>query len=151
MNLENQIKHYLPYNLKCEILDYKSDYVGDKYETIKGYYLLNNKAYFNFKSGRDYAGKNITQFKPILRPMNEVENYFEDLYGRLEHQDVTDYFDADYLDEHDSLTVEEIEDKPIVHLPYGTLQVLLKHHFDVFDLIRVGMAIDINDVSLAEC
>ena len=28
--------------------------------------------------------------------MNEVENYFEDLYGRLEHQDVTDYFDADF-------------------------------------------------------
>ena len=151
MTLENQLKHYLPYNLKCEILDYKSDYVGDQYETMKGYYILNDKAYFNFKSGRDYAGKNITQFKPILRPMNEVEDYFLDLYGKLEHQDITDYFDEDFLSSMDSLDVSAIGYKKIEYLPFGTLQVLLKHHFDVFDLITVGMAIDINDVSSAVC
>lgn len=140
--IENQLKHYLPYNLKCKILDYQSDYVGDQFETMKGYYILNNRPYFNFKKGRDYAGKNITQFKPILRSMSEFKHYFEKLYGCIEHQDVTNYFNIHYLNEHNIECVSDIQHLYAEHLPFGTLKVLLKHHFDVFDLIKKGVAIN---------
>jgi hypothetical protein len=150
MNLENQLKHYLPYNLKCEILDYKSDYVGDQYDTLKGYYLLNDKAYFNFKSGRDYAGKNTTQFKPILRPLSEFGDSDD---TRKVHEFIglgkwcdnyTEYFNT-WFDDLANI------DKLILQAPKEVFDYFLANHFDVFNLLKHGMAIDVNDVSLAEC
>jgi len=152
MNLENQLKHYLPYNLKCEILDYKSDYVGDQYETIKGYYLLNDKAYFNFKSGRDYAGKNTTQFKPILRPLSDLTkeiNVNNEDFVPYEHSTFVEAMLAnEYLEYLCEAKADLSEDRL---LPYSIVQLLFEWHFDVFGLIEKGIAIDINDVSLAEC
>lgn len=123
---------YLPYGLKGNYL--LSDVVPEaKYE-------LRNKELTtdNFDFFLKYA-------KPILRPIEEVEKYFEKLYGSLEHQDVTDYFDADFLASHDNIEIEEIQLLEAEQMPYGTLKVLLKHHFDVFDLISQGLAISIYD------
>lgn len=84
--------------------------------------------------------------KLVLKPLIGLEDYFEDLYGMLEHQDVTDYFDADFLCCMDDICVEDLEFIKIEHIPYGTLEVLLKHHFDVFGLIPEGLAVDINTI-----
>lgn len=176
MTLENQLKHYLPYNLKCEILDYRSDYVGDQYETMKGYYLLNDKAYFNFKPGRDYAGKNITQFKPILRPLKDLANeieingnafyplgsllvqkypkWFVENNGSAKYTHITIDFSGRFATAF--LTYQathkiQIDSTYIKNTSYLVFQKLLEWHFDVFGLIEKGMAIDINDVSLAVC
>ena len=92
--------------------------------------------------------EHIWMFKPIFRPIQEVEQYFEDLYGRLENQDVTDYFDADFLASHDNIEISEIQLLEPEQIPYGTIQVLLKHHFDIFGLIEKGLAIDINTLSV---
>ena len=77
---------------------------------------------------------------PILKPMTEAEDYFENLYGSLENQDVTDYMDADYLDEK-GLQINELQYWEAEYIPYGTLKVLLKHHFDVFGLIVEKLAV----------
>jgi hypothetical protein len=124
---------YFPYNLKGNYL--LSDVVPETKYELRNKLLTTD----NFDFFLKYA-------KPILRPMQEVEQYFENLYGSLEHQDVTDYFDADFLESHDNIEIEEIQLLEPEQLPYGTLKVLLKHHFDVFDLISKGLAISIHDV-----
>ena len=115
---------YLPYGLKCEILDYQSDYVGKKYLTMKGYYLLNDKPYFNFHNGRDYAGKNTTQFKPILRPLSDLE--LDEFNNKI--------FNREYI------VCEGVD----ADLGYYEWCYLLEEHFDIFGLIEKGLAIDIN-------
>ena len=85
--------------------------------------------------------------KPILRPLSDLESYFEKLYGTLDNQDVTDYLDADFLVSMDCLTVEEIKEVDINYIPFGTVQLLLKHHFDLFRLIPQDLAIDINTLN----
>ena len=89
---------------------------------------------------------NYNENKPILRPMYELSDYFLELYGSLEHQDVTDYFDEYYLGSFFNLEIHEIASTRPEYLPYGTLQVLFKHHFDVFGLIEKGLAIDIKNL-----
>ena len=124
---------YLPYNLKGNYL--LSDVVPETKYELRNKLLTTD----NFDFFLKYA-------KPILRPIQDVEQYFEDLYGRLEHQDVTDFFDADFLQSHDNIEIEEIQLLEAEQLPYGTLKVLLKHHFVVFDLISKGLAISTHDV-----
>lgn len=82
--------------------------------------------------------------KPILRHLSDSEEYFEEIYGMLEHDDVTNYLDEDFLKYHDINSFDELINKEIEHIPYGALQVFLKHHFDVFGLIEKGLAIDKN-------
>lgn len=62
------------------------------------------------------------------------------------YQDVTDFFDVDFLDSHNNCSIEEMYVFEPEELPYGTLQVLFKHHFDVFELIPLGLAVSIHDV-----
>lgn len=137
-----ELKHlapYLPYGLKCEILNYKCDYVGDKYDTIKGYYFYGDSPYFNFKHGRDHAGKNTTNFKPILRPLSDLtqEDLIDDLGTTISHLDwVTnerEHWIKFYSREH-----------WLNDIPYVIYNYLIKNHFDVFGLIEKGLAIDIN-------
>lgn len=129
--MENQhleiqdIAPYLPYGLKCmwnKSKPYKL--IGLQY----GNERVNNELW-TWKDGKDTLTGYLYECKPILRPMSEVENYFEQLYGMLEHQDVTDYFDADFLDYHDHLEIEDLQNVKPETIPYGTLKVLLKHHF----------------------
>lgn len=82
--------------------------------------------------------------KPILRPLSDSEEYFQELYGMLEHDDVTQYLDEDFLKYHDINSFDELINKEVEHIPYGTLQVFLKQHFDLFGLIPKGLAIDKN-------
>lgn len=90
--------------------------------------------------------ENDTLYKPILRPCEDIDSYFEIIYGNLNHQDVTDYFDADFLESHGNILIEELQELEPEQIPYGTMLVLLKHHFDVFGLIEKGLAISICDV-----
>jgi hypothetical protein len=84
-----------------------------------------------------------------LRPMSDIEDFFEPLYGQLEHQDVTDFLDEDYLNEFGNLEVSDIQNWKIETLPFGLVKVLLKHHFDIFGLIPKGLAISTHCFSFA--
>lgn len=139
-----EIKHlapYLPYELSGICTE---EFTGvelvlgiSQYKNSKQYYLITS-----------FDDLDIEMFKPILRPIQEVEQYFESLYGCLEHQDVTDYFDADFLASNNNIEISEIQLLESEQIPYGTLKVLLKHHFDVFGLIEKGLAVDINTLSV---
>lgn len=139
-----ELKHlapYLPYRLKVkfEADEYIHDVVGLNI-TSEGLGVISPFG--------DCGSCEIEICKPILRPIREVEQYFENLYGDLKHQDVTDYFDADFLASHDNIEISEIQLLEPGQIPYGTIQVLFKHNFDVFNLIEKGLAIDINTLKL---
>lgn len=171
MNIESIIKQYLSYGLRCEILDYKSDYVGEKYNTLKGFYLMNDKAYFNFKEGRDYAGKNTTQFKPILRPFSDLTKEitvkgetFIPIYKlfELEYKGTTHFenvrkmyfnedgrfIEASHLGTGATTSVNVLNPNKN---NYWKIQKLHEWHFDTDAMINNNYAVDFNDVPLAEC
>lgn len=130
---------YLPYKLNW-FIDFED---GDTavYEML-GLFADSGEVYLDgYETSVD--AKNC---KPILRSMSKVVEYFEEIYGTLEYQDVTDYLDADYLNDYGNLEIEDLENIEPENLTYGTLQVLLKHHYDIFGLIDKGLAINLNEV-----
>ena len=81
--------------------------------------------------------------KPVLRPMIEIVDYFSKIFDK--DPEVTDFLNVEFLDEH-GLDVDYLHECLPESLPYGTLKVLLKHHFDVYGLIDKGLAVSIHDV-----
>lgn len=141
-----KLKHiapYLPYELNCEILDYQSDYVGIQYATIKGYYILGNEVYYNFSNGRQNAGKLPSQFKVFLRPLSdfikEIDHHGEKFVP---------------IDKIESINPTTKDTNPCVIMYDGSLEMqyyqnyelLFKWHFDVFGLIKKGLAVDIKNI-----
>ena len=53
---------------------------------------------------------------------------------------------SDFLSEH-NLEINELKYWEAEYIPYGTLKVLFKHHFDVFGLIVEKLAININEIN----
>ncbi len=170
---EKHIALYTPHNLKCEILNYKSDYVGEKYLTIKGYYIYDGDVYFNFHEGRDFAGKSISEFKPILRPLTDLGKEIEHEgkkfnpiimllnYTRLGEYDYecgTDYdsYVIDYFLGHSILCKEKYSDDDyfcvkieyVLENEYWIVEKLIEWHFDVFRLIENKLAVDINTIKI---
>lgn len=122
-----ELKHlacYLPYNLRLRDTD--NIYKEDRILTIESMrWLLSNS-------------------KPILRPIQDVELFFEKIWNDRSDDDVIKYFDADFLYKHEYIEISEIQLVEIESLPYGVMQLLFKYHFDVFGLIDKKLAIDIN-------
>lgn len=67
------------------------------------------------------------KFKLLLRPMSA-----------LDEKALSD-INCDLMDQ---IKMEQFRDKEIslFSMPYGVIQILLSHHYDVFDLIKRGMA-----------
>ena len=133
-----QISSYIPYGLTLKAHNGigKLKGIDTTHNSIMLYYWINGNSMRSFS----------IDCKPILRPMSDIEDYFEQLYGRLEHNDVTEYLDADFLDDHDHLEIEDLQNVKPEIIPYGTLKVLLKHHFDIFGLIDKGLAINYKEI-----
>ena len=81
--------------------------------------------------------------------MSDIEDFFEPLYGQLEHQDVTDFLNSDFLAKHVIYDIQELELSKPDFIPHGTFNVLVKHKFDVFGLIPKGLAISTHCFSFA--
>lgn len=99
----------------------------------------------------------IENAKPILRPLSDLHLIFNDFvnvmpYGdeykshlfldEIKHTEKTDLFIIK------STVCSELiinKSQPLT-APYLAIQVMLKNHFDVFDLISQGLAIDINTI-----
>lgn len=132
--MELELKHlalYLPYSVRITKEDwgkiFKLDNDGTTLNCVGIDYVLNCKA------------------KPILRPIDDLSDFVENLYGTLENQDITDFMDDDFLNEHQIYSIVDLEGTNPKYMPFGTLEVLLKYHFDVFDLISQGLALSIHD------
>ena len=137
-----QLKHlapYLPYGLKCEILNYKNDYVGEKYGICNGFYYLGNNVHYTFKD-RSTAGKTAHYFKPILRPLSDLTKEIENIV-KGEHNNCLVW--ENWI-EHLSDFEGKLQEANILACPYELMQLLLQNHFDVFEIIPKGLAIDKN-------
>ena len=156
MKLEiNHLAPYLPYGLKAEIIDYKSDYVGRKYDEIIGIHQWSkNKDWCLLTDGG--SKPSLEKIKPILRPLSALETNMEDgheyieLLNAMYGDSVTDFnFIGNRLIEHTSkdkgVTFDRIEYTNRT-MPYYIMEFLFQHHFDIFELIPQGLAIAYNDL-----
>lgn len=118
-----ELKHlapYLPYGLK-----WKNLVVGKENEVI-GLEVV--KGELRIRTNDGLYGYHSEKMKPILRPLSE-----------LTKEDAVNF---DYVDE------EHLKRSVIVgHAPFDVFNELLKEHFDVFDLIKNGLALDINEIN----
>ena len=120
-----ELKHlapYLPYGLKG-------------IETYKGSikYLISIDLTLGLKVGdlkEDYL-VHFNSFKPILRPLSDLKKDAE----------IKILVEKTFETSEDGWN--EFYNNPLDY-PYYAVEVLLKHHFDVFGLIPKGLAIDIN-------
>ncbi|MGV7234635.1 MAG: hypothetical protein ACQ9ET_00110 [Nitrosomonadaceae bacterium] len=121
-----ELKHlapYLPYGLKI-----KTKHGIDTMETLNEFCV--NGDCEEWYSYEDHP-EEVLQFKPILRPLSDLTKEIE--------CNVDFYFPNDgYLE----LIARGIQH--INHCPYPIFIKLLERHFDVFELIEKGLAIDIN-------
>jgi len=133
---------YLPHGLKCEILNYKSDYVGMKYGVVAGYYFFDGEPHYMFKN-KGCAGKSCSLIKPIVRPLS-------DLTKEIEHDGekfipifkLTKLCDV----ENDSNWIEHVydfmtNDADWTNAPYWMVIKLYEWHFDIHNWIGDGLAI----------
>jgi len=132
-----ELKHlapYLPYDLKCEYIEEKDNW-----------YLLGliNSGIAEIESD-DYGSNRsvlVDFIKPILRPLS-------DLTKEIEHDSriPIDCWDNDTLgyDISKELSLMALNNYCDFRLPYFVMRQLFEWHFDVFDLIEKGLAIDIN-------
>jgi hypothetical protein len=151
MKLELKHLHdYLLYNVKVQYFD---NLIGQVVGYMNQDYCNPVKIIYN---GQDNKNINslmqseiflkLEDIKLILRPMTDLDSFLEPLYGSLENQDVTDFLDQDFLDEHQIFDIEDLAVTDPRYMPYGTFQLLIKHHFDIFDLIAQNLAVSIHDV-----
>lgn len=131
--MELELKHlsaYLPYELQLKTTVWQRN-ISKHITSIEMLctYLIDNKD--------DY-----TEFLPILRPLSQIKEYFEPIFETDE--EVNEYLSYEATT---PFSVDEIINYKFEYLPYGTCQVLLKHHFDLFGLIEKSLAIDINTLS----
>lgn len=134
-----QLKHilpYLPYGLRCEILNYKSDYVGIQKSTVDGYYFIGSQLHLKYVGGSvgKVVGKEMVLY---LKSFN---------IGDI---DIIALASGDYCDawaewiEHIDDLIEQPEGARILACPYDLMQLLLEEHYDMFGLIEAGSAVDI--------
>lgn len=115
-----ELKHlapYLPYGLVCELKDQGKTTRAK----LSGAYIDNSYAFFDtVESEHGYDS-----IKPVLKPMKDADEFLQKEYGVFAYNGFSKF--------------------SLNNSPFGAVQVLLKHHFDVFGLIPKGLAIDMND------
>lgn len=140
-----ELKHlaaYLPYALNVVIYsdnEPKKDYISGIYH--------NPDEMVVFGEGEDYylsnPDYNIISFKPILRPLSDLNKDIE-IGGKIFNP-----FEAMYYGLIPEVSKkQELEDlqKRTMLMPYFSIIKLIEWHFDIFGLIDKGLAVDINSL-----
>lgn len=130
---------YLPYRLKAEMLDYKSDYVNKQYDEIVGVHQWDKNGLYWSALTAGGSKPNIERIKPILRPLSDLTKEIEHKGEKINIFDKIEIYKGsgvDYLIEQIKLGLVEV----II------FNLLLEYHFDVFSLIDQGLATDINTI-----
>lgn len=103
-----------------------------------------------------FENNDFNKFKPILRPLSDLTKEID--YNGKKYCIMSLWFSVDVNDENDYELLGKVPDywKTVIknidfngfnHLDYGFLKLLFEHHFDVFGLIKKGLAIDINTLN----
>ena len=130
-----ELKHlapYLPYELKVTRNLKKIDTLG---------------IFIGLEFGKnvyDVSYVLCNDLKPILRPLSEIESYFEPL--AFNDSKILEVLDVNYLDDFGNMSIQDIEHYSFTNYPVSVYNLLLEHHFDVFGLIHNNMAISVHDV-----
>jgi hypothetical protein len=114
----SELTAYFPYQVKAK---FKSKTNGTEIGTVGQ--IFDNCSIDCYDTVNSYPEK----FKLLLRPMSCL----------------TDKFISDLnLDVMDAVAIEEIRDKQLGfwNAPYNVIQILLKNHVDVFNLLENGLA-----------
>jgi hypothetical protein len=132
MNLSfKHLAPYLPYKLAIW------DCVDNEKVEILGINQINNVIVLQYDVEEDVELN--SDFKPILRPITDLNCDFEiddcNVYNSLSARSRNDLNYSNPL---------------LLKWSYEDIQILLKHHFDVFGLIEKGLAISIHDVEQAD-
>ena len=123
-----ELKHlapYLPYGLKNQRAFHKP-------KVIDG--IVGNKVYFGD------TVLFINQIEPILRPLSDLTKEIKvngNLFTPNHHPLFKIFISAD---------MDWFIDNCPFFVDYGQVQKLLEWHFDIFGLIELGLAIDINTI-----
>ena len=133
-----ELKHlapYLPYELKVKDIRLTE---GNQYRTLLPWLLPNDPK------------RAIEIFIPVFRPLSdlikEIEHNGEKFVpiNKLINDSESNYFDDGGLLYGAVKNPEWGQKWMIEFAPYGVMQKLFEWHFDAFDLIDQGLAIDIN-------
>lgn len=120
-----ELKHiapYLPYELKIK-------------------YNNSTEGHWNTMMVGHMTSDIIQLWKPILRPLSDLtkEEFRSEFNKQSEHVG----FDFDYFSDFTGFFIAE---NYVLSFPFDIIQWLIEKHFDVFGLIRQGLAIDINTI-----
>jgi len=133
-----EVKHlapYLPYGLKLQYV------VREKVEKtgIMKTIIHNEDETHPTKVSIDWNdSEHIWMFKPILRPLKEIQN-------EIENFENIQYYGSNY---ENGQKIDGFSFGGILTLSIDDFQKLLSMHFDVFGLISKGLAVDINTLSV---
>ena len=134
-SLLEKINTYLPFRINAEILDYRSDYVGKKYDTIISIHQWAKDESLWSCQTIGGAKPSYTRILLILKPLSDLIKDKE-LYNEFLKLDENNSFALDY--------VCEMSGDITRFLRYNIIFFLIKNHFDVFGMIKEKKAIDIN-------
>ena len=84
-----------------------------------------------------------------LRPLSELEDYFKELWNKKD-KETLEFLDSDFLHSFEYLEVETLHNTRVNYLPVGLYNLLLKHHFDLFDFFDRGLAEKLDDIRLVK-
>lgn len=128
---------YLPYGLKCEVINWSEK--NGRYEThrttMDSVYSDGTCTFHELVE----AEQGFESIMPILQPLSDITQKI-DFEGKK-------VFPSEVILErtgYDILTNKEQLIEPIKRLPYVVVCLLIEMHFDVFELINEGLAIDVN-------
>ena len=160
--MELEVKHlapYLPYGLKLQYV------VREKVEKtgIMKSIIHNEDETHPTKVSIEWGdAEHIWMFKPILRPLSDLnkELFINGWFGFVPAKRLAnEYLNASYwgtneigtgiLSESGTMTnLCFIENEILGECPFMIYQNLCEWHFDIFNLIGQGLAVDINTLSL---
>lgn len=90
----------------------------------------------------NYDSEHIWMFKPILKPLSDLE---KDVVVATNLEEVYDVSYNAVL--HGVITFVSHEDPfDLEHLPLGAFTLLVKNHYDVFGLIEKNLAVNFNTI-----
>ena len=135
-----ELKHlapYLPYGLKGTS---DNDYVnGVGFQSVDVTGLSETRVSIRKKNVMVGLLYNYDEFKPILRPLSDLLK-FKELFN------VVNTIKQFQISEKGFYSLNYAEFYDYKKLPYEIVNILFKHHFDVFGLIPKRLAIDINTI-----
>jgi len=142
-----ELKHlspYLPYGLKIRVIAIYGKINKPKKAEVTNELTVGNL--WSFIGNSSFGHKKCT---PILKPLRDIRNDNSKEMLEFEYVDTDGYFNCYLKDRlittHDFFKLDGTYYKT-TQMPYDFIEYLVSQHYDVFGLIPLGLAIDINTI-----